>query len=72
MILYYGGSRDEWTSLTAFLGRDPDIQAYLRYLKAVPGKGKDDLKRIDEFCKSCILEWVIYRGLLFLNRLLLH
>ena len=44
MKLYYGASRGEWTSLTAFLGRDPDIQAYLRYIKAAPGKGKDDLK----------------------------
>lgn len=39
MILDYGGSQDEWGLLTDFLGRDPDIQAYLRDIGAAPGKG---------------------------------
>lgn len=34
MILELGGSQDEHESLVDFLGREPTVEVYLRYLKS--------------------------------------
>ncbi|PYH41045.1 M3 family metallopeptidase [Aspergillus saccharolyticus JOP 1030-1] len=39
-ILEFGGSRDEWGLLTSFLGREPDMRAYLGEL-GVEGEGEE-------------------------------